>query len=72
MYTNISDAIFRELDSLEDKYSNGGMQMTEIDLTMIDRMFHALKCLATYEAMEDNGNYQRGRGRDRYSYGRRY
>ena len=70
MYTGLSDAIHNELVGMEDKYA-GGAQMNQADLDMIDKMFHALKCLATYEAMDEA--YPRNRGRERgYGYGRRY
>ena len=51
MYEAISDAILRELDILEDKYSDGKIQMSGQDLEHIDTMAHAMKCLATYDAM---------------------
>jgi len=56
MYHAICDAIHKELDQLEDKYS-GGAQVTGQDLEHIDKMFHALKCLKTYEAMDGNSEY---------------
>ena len=66
MYHAICDAIHKELDQLEDKYS-GGAQLATKDLEDIDTMAHALKCLKTYEAMEGNseydGSYARGRSR---------
>lgn len=67
MYHAICEAIHREMDKLEDKYS-GGAQVTSQDLKDIDMMAHALKCLKTYEAMEgnseyDGGSYARGRSR---------
>ena len=67
MYHAICEAIHREMDKLEDKYSSGA-QVTSQDLKDIDMMAHALKCLKTYEAMEgnseyDGGSYARGRSR---------
>ena len=62
MFNGIYDAIHRELKKLEDTYANG-VQMTGKDLEDIDLMAHALKCLATYEAMidyEDSGRGRRG------------
>ena len=56
MYHAICEAIHKELDQLEDKYS-GGAQVTGQDLEHIDKMFHALKCLKTYEAMDGNSEY---------------
>lgn len=66
MYHKICEAIHKELDQLEDKYSSGA-QLSGKDLEDIDKMAHALKCLKTYEAMEGNseydGSYARGRSR---------
>ena len=70
MYGNITDAIHRELDEMDARYGNG-IQMTAADLDMFDKMVHSLKCLATYEAMDEA--YPRGRGRNERGYGyRRY
>lgn len=52
MYYGICDAIHRELDKLEDKYSEEA-QLSMADLDVIDTMAHALKCLATYDAMRE-------------------
>ena len=70
MYEGICEAIHKELDALEDKYSKG-TQLSGQDLEHIDKMAHALKCLKTYEAMHgnseyygyDGGSYARGRSR---------
>jgi len=66
MYEGICDAIHRELEVLEEKYSKG-TQLSGQDLEHIDKMAHALKCLKTYEAMHghsfDDGSYARGRSR---------
>ena len=69
MYDAICEAIHRELDGLEDKYSKG-TQLSGQDLEHIDKMAHALKSLATYDAMKgnsetyyDGGSYARGRSR---------
>jgi hypothetical protein len=67
MYKAICEAIHREMDQLEDKYT-GGAQLSGKDLDDFDKMAHALKCLKTYEAMEgnseyDGGSYARGRSR---------
>ena len=42
MYEAICDAIFRELDKMEEKYKTGA-QLTTADLDDFDRMVHALK-----------------------------
>jgi hypothetical protein len=64
MYEGICDAIHREMDELEKKYETGA-QLSGQDLEHIDKMAHALKSLATYEAMKGNseGSYARGRSR---------
>ena len=72
MFEGICEAMHREMEKLEQKYDNGNMQMNGQDLKDIDTMAHALKCLATYEAMKgsseygvsyDGGSYARGRSR---------
>lgn len=68
MYRAISDAIHRELDMLEERFSNGA-NINNADLDMIDKAAHALKCLATYEAMTE-GDYEYKR--KRYDSYRRY
>ena len=61
MFESISDALHREMAKLDEKYS-AGTQMSDKDLVDIDRMAHALKCIATYEAMT-GGSVPRDRGR---------
>ena len=68
MYEGICDAIHRELEGLEEKYE-AGTQLTGQDLERIDTMAHALKCIATYEAMK---GYDKRSTRHRYDYDRRY
>ena len=74
MFEGICEAIHKEMDLLEDKYSKG-TQLSMQDLEHIDKMAHALKSLATYDAMktgcEGDGSYDRIRSRSRYEY-RRY
>lgn len=67
MFEGICEAIHKEMDTLEEKYERGA-EMNGQDLEHIDRMAHALKSLATYEAMKghseyDGGSYARGRSR---------
>ena len=71
MFRSICEAIHKELDQLEDKYSSGA-QLSAKDLEDIDKMGHALKSLKTYEAMEGNSEYDGGyRGSyDSYARGR--
>lgn len=65
MFEHICEAIHREMDEMEKKYANG-VQLTGQDLTDIDKMAHALKSLATYDAMKGNSEY----GGDSYARGR--
>ena len=70
MYRAICDAIHRELDNLEERYTNGAA-MTGSDLDMIDKAAHALKCMATYDAMT-GGDCDWEPKRRRYESYRRY
>lgn len=71
MFEGICEAIHKEMDMLDDKYSKG-TQLSGQDLEHIDKMAHALKSLKAYEAMAgnseyggsyDGGSYARGRSR---------
>ena len=66
MFEGICEAIHKEMDMLDDKYAKG-TQLSKNDLEDIDKMAHALKSLATYDAMKGNseydGSYARGRSR---------
>lgn len=69
MFNGICDAIYREMDRLDEKYSNEKMQMNSQDLENIDKLTHALKSIATYDAMkgaseaDSMSSYARGRSR---------
>ena len=69
MFEGICEAIHKEMDALDDKYSKG-TQLSTQDLEHIDLMAHALKSLATYEAMKTGGDcggsYAKLRSRQRY------
>ena len=67
MFEAICEAIHKEMDMLEDKYSKG-TQLSGQDLDHIDKMAHALKSLKTYEAMQGNSEY--GGSYDSYARGR--
>ena len=70
MFEGLCEAIHKEMDMLDEKYSKG-TQLSGQDLEHIDKMAHALKSLKTYEAMSGNseyggsydGSYARGRSR---------
>ena len=55
MFNNICEALHRELEMLDEKYANGS-QLNNQDLEHIDKMMHALKSIATYEAMKATAN----------------
>ena len=67
MFEGICEAIHKEMDILDDKYSKG-TQLSAQDLEHIDKMAHALKSLKTYEAMAGNSEY--GGSYDSYARGR--
>jgi hypothetical protein len=67
MFDGICEALHREMDQLDEKFANGA-HMSGQELEHIDKMAHALKSLATYEAMQgsseyDGSSYARGRSR---------
>lgn len=47
----------KELEILEDKYRSGE-QMSMQDLEKIDKLYHALKSMATYNAMKEAEEYE--------------
>jgi len=68
MFDGICEVLHHEMDMLEEKYSGGKTPMTSQDLEHIDKMAHALKSLATYDAMKGNSEY--GGSYDSYARGR--
>ena len=72
MFNGICEALHRELLELDEKLAKG-VKMNVAELEQIDKMSHALKSLAAYEAMsgasEYSGDSYRGRSRmsGRYS-----
>ena len=67
MFERICDTLHREMEMIEEKYADGKTPMNASDLDHIDKMAHALKSLATYDAMKGNSeygdSYARGRSR---------
>ena len=68
MFEGICEALYRELEMLDNKLQGGKAPMNSQDLENIDKMAHALKSLKAYEAMEgeseyEGGSYARGRSR---------
>ena len=64
MYEGIYDVLHGELEMLEEKYTKDG-NLTAQDLETIDKCAHALKCMATYDAMREASRPSRNR-RDDY------
>lgn len=64
MFDGICDALHRELEQFDEKFS-GGAQMNAQELDTINKMTHALKSLATYDAMRGNSEDSYARGRSR-------
>ena len=65
MFEVLYDALHRELDKIAQKYDDGN-ELTAQDLEHIDKMAHALKCIATYEAMRGEDTRPRKRYYGRY------
>lgn len=65
----LEQKMLKELEMVEAKISsNQGQQMTDKDVELIDKLYHALKSLATYKAMKEaeegmGGGYSGARGR---------
>ena len=71
MFEGICEALTREMELLEEKYSSGKASLNGSDLEHIDKMAHALKSLKAYEAMEGSSGLDSGYSRDSYdSYAR--
>lgn len=81
-YEHLQDAMCRELEKLDKKYSGDVAEMSTQDAEKADMLYHALKCAATYHAMKDaeewdeedetESSYRRDRyhERPRHRYGR--
>ena len=65
MFEGICEAIYRELEMLDNKLQGGKAPMSTQDLENIDKLAHALKSLKTYEAMEGDSENAYARGRSR-------
>lgn len=67
MFEGLLEALHRELRELDEKFASGA-KMNAQELDHIDKMAHALKSLAAYEAMAGSSGYSgdsyaRGRSR---------
>jgi len=61
MYAKLKDMLHKELDRIEESGD-----LSAASLAHVDTIAHALKCLATYEAMEERSSDRSYRSRDRY------
>jgi hypothetical protein len=52
-YENLEEAMCRELEKLDKKYASEGGEMSVQDAEKADKLYHALKCAATWHAMKD-------------------
>lgn len=58
-HEKIEQRMCKELEMLEAKYAqNPSQEMTIQDLDRIDKLYHALKCMATYDAMKEAEEYE--------------
>lgn len=69
-YEILEQKMCKELENLEEKFRGGG-DMSMQDLEKIDKLYHALKSMTTYNAMKEaedyegmSGGYSGRRGRD--------
>lgn len=77
-YENLEDAMCRELEMLDKKYSGDTKEMSPQDIEHADVLYHALKSAETYYAMkeaedmdeEESGTRGRSYARKRDSMGR--
>ena len=58
----LEQKLCKELEMIESKYMNNAGEMSIQDLEKIDKLYHALKSKATYEAMKEAENYGSGDG----------
>ena len=52
-FENLDKAMCKELQTLNDKYTGNGGEMTEQDVHKADMLYHALKSAETYYAMKE-------------------
>lgn len=74
-YDKLTEAMCKELETLDKKYSGNVQEMTIQDLEKADKLYHALKSAETYHAMADASEWdedESGEGRRGNSYGRSY
>jgi len=70
-YKILEQKMCKELEMLEQKYQGSPAEMSVQDLDKIDKLYHALKSMVTYNAMKEAEEYgEEGMSGDGYS-GRR-
>lgn len=48
----------KEIEIIESKYMNGAAEMTVQDIEKLDKIYHTLKSMATYNAMKEAEEYE--------------
>ena len=70
-YEKLQEAMCRELEKLDKKYSSATGDMTMQDIELADTIYHALKSAETYHTMKEAyEDEMSGRGRRRDGMGR--
>ena len=59
-YEELEKVMCTELETLERKIKSSGAEMSMSDLEKIDKLAHAMKCLATYKAMKEAEEMEEG------------
>ena len=58
-YENLEEAMCKELEMIQARYAqNPAMEMSIQDLEKVDKLYHALKSMATYNAMKEAEEYE--------------
>ena len=71
-YDHLEEALCKELERLDKRYASEPGEMSAQDVEHADKLYHALKCAATWHAMKDAYEWEdkdasgRDYGRDRY------
>ena len=68
MYENVKYKLHRELERMDERYMPDGKEMSMLDLEVIEKTAHALKCLKAIEerpATADRYNTRTWEGEER-------
>lgn len=60
MHKILEQKMCHELELLEQKYTNNQGELSAADVEKIDKLYHALKSMATYNAMKEAEEYEEG------------